>query len=316
MSIYSDHVLGPDIHANRPVATAVPKGAVYSCTTHNLIYRSDGAAWQTWATLGGTFTDPTTTKGDLLARSASAASRLAVGADGTSLVADAAQALGVKYENRVKSVVAGTGVTVDNTDPLNPIVAASGGGGGAAWTSAINDPLSTTTNLLTALSGTWAINAGVLRQSNASGTAQRAHATAVTPTAVRAVECEMAYISGSGTRRLGLQVSWKNVSGGDLFVYLESTNGTTWTLKAENEGVVLIFTSAAAISYAGSGYVRLGVIQSGTLLDFYINGVWVDSLNAISSNQWQSGKYVGLNSQNAVVDFRNLKAWTFLPSPF
>lgn len=53
MSLYSEHVLGPDVHANRPVATAVPKGAVYSCTTHSLIYRSDGAAWQTWATLGG-----------------------------------------------------------------------------------------------------------------------------------------------------------------------------------------------------------------------------------------------------------------------
>lgn len=34
----------------------------------------------------------------------------------------------------VRSVVAGTNVTVDNTDPTNPVVSASGGGGGgAAW---------------------------------------------------------------------------------------------------------------------------------------------------------------------------------------
>src|SRR5690606_537971 len=32
----------------------------------------------------------------------------------------------------VQSVVAGTNVTVDNTDPANPIVSASGGGGGGA----------------------------------------------------------------------------------------------------------------------------------------------------------------------------------------
>lgn len=40
---------------------------------------------------------PTTTKGDIVARSASADSRLAVGADGQALVADSTQALGVKW---------------------------------------------------------------------------------------------------------------------------------------------------------------------------------------------------------------------------
>lgn len=70
--------------------------------------------------------DPTTTKGDLFTHNTTVAARQAVGADGTSLVADNAQTTGLKYENRVKSVVAGSNVTVDNTDPLNPVVAASG----------------------------------------------------------------------------------------------------------------------------------------------------------------------------------------------
>lgn len=45
--------LGPGDHANRPSATAVTAGTLYSCTDHSLIYVSDGSAWSTWATLGG-----------------------------------------------------------------------------------------------------------------------------------------------------------------------------------------------------------------------------------------------------------------------
>jgi hypothetical protein len=72
-------------HASRPADPGTIPG-FYSCTTHNLIYRWDGSAWSTWATLGGT---------------------------------------GV-----VETIVAGTNVTVDSTDPANPVVSASGGGGG------------------------------------------------------------------------------------------------------------------------------------------------------------------------------------------
>lgn len=40
-------------HASRPAATAVGGGSIYSCTDHDLLYQSDGAAWTTWATLSG-----------------------------------------------------------------------------------------------------------------------------------------------------------------------------------------------------------------------------------------------------------------------
>lgn len=53
-SRYKDHVLGPDTHANRPAATAVPVATTYSCSTHSKIYRSDGTTWVDWATLVGT----------------------------------------------------------------------------------------------------------------------------------------------------------------------------------------------------------------------------------------------------------------------
>lgn len=47
--------LGPDTHANRPAANAsgLPFGSLYMCSDHSLIYKTDGSAWSTWATLGG-----------------------------------------------------------------------------------------------------------------------------------------------------------------------------------------------------------------------------------------------------------------------
>lgn len=56
-AFFYDHLLGRDIHANRP-ATA-KKGSLYSCSTHNKIYQWDGAAWQDWATLAGSAALPT-----------------------------------------------------------------------------------------------------------------------------------------------------------------------------------------------------------------------------------------------------------------
>lgn len=47
--------LGPDTHANRPAANAsgLPVGALYLCSDHDLIYKTDGSSWSTWATVGG-----------------------------------------------------------------------------------------------------------------------------------------------------------------------------------------------------------------------------------------------------------------------
>ena len=69
----------------------------------------------------GTLADPTTTKGDLLARSASAISRVALGADGFILTADSSQALGVKW-----AAAPATGVPTSRN--INTGVGLSGGG--------------------------------------------------------------------------------------------------------------------------------------------------------------------------------------------
>jgi hypothetical protein len=48
------------VHGSRPAASAVGKGGLYSCTTHSLVYQTDGSSWTTWATLGGAAVDDAT----------------------------------------------------------------------------------------------------------------------------------------------------------------------------------------------------------------------------------------------------------------
>lgn len=61
-----------------------------------------------WSTFNGKLTDPLTTKGDILTRSASATSRFGVGTDGFVLTADSTQALGLKWA----AGTGGGGVTI------------------------------------------------------------------------------------------------------------------------------------------------------------------------------------------------------------
>lgn len=45
------------IHSGRPAAGDVGVGGLYACSTHGLIYQTDGSTWSTWATLGGSIAD-------------------------------------------------------------------------------------------------------------------------------------------------------------------------------------------------------------------------------------------------------------------
>lgn len=68
-------------HAARPAANTVPDGSLYSCSDHSLLYKGDyaGNSWSTWATLGtGTYSDPLTTRGDIVRRGAATTDRYAI----------------------------------------------------------------------------------------------------------------------------------------------------------------------------------------------------------------------------------------------
>lgn len=101
MVTFAGHILTGD-HASRPAANTVPNGTIYSCTTHALIYQSDGATWATYATLGGSGSVATDAiwdaKGDLAGGTgANTAARLAVGSNGQVLTADSGETTGMKW---------------------------------------------------------------------------------------------------------------------------------------------------------------------------------------------------------------------------
>jgi len=54
-------------HSSRPAATAVSAGTIYACSTHGLVYQSDGASWGTWFNPAtGSLTGQTFDKGCIL----------------------------------------------------------------------------------------------------------------------------------------------------------------------------------------------------------------------------------------------------------
>lgn len=132
---FADHLLIGD-HASRPAANAVPAGTLYSCTTHSLIYQSDGSStWSTYATLGtagGIAASLLDAKGDLIAASAAdTAAKVTVGANTKLLTADSAQAAGVKWEFtrviQVKVIDDATVLTTGDGKTIFCIPAALGG---------------------------------------------------------------------------------------------------------------------------------------------------------------------------------------------
>lgn len=57
------------VHGSRPAASS---GCIlYSCTTHGLVYRSDGSSWTTWLTIGTTVDDATIATSDVTTNNAS-----------------------------------------------------------------------------------------------------------------------------------------------------------------------------------------------------------------------------------------------------
>lgn len=59
MSFTLDGILLTGAHGSRPAANAsgLGKGSLYSCTTHGLVYQTNGSSWSTWATLGSPVAD-------------------------------------------------------------------------------------------------------------------------------------------------------------------------------------------------------------------------------------------------------------------
>ena len=103
-----------------PIPGVVQTGDVITASHENTVTTSLADLWQNEQFIANAMlTDPTTAKGDLVARGASALSKLTVGSDGTILVADASQPVGIKWASVALSgavpssrqVIAGAGMT-------------------------------------------------------------------------------------------------------------------------------------------------------------------------------------------------------------
>lgn len=109
--------------------------------------------------------------------------------DLVSVLDDIDLALGSKLE----SVQAGTNVTIDNTDPLNPIINASGGGGGYGAALFVPNNVSTSVTSSSAFA-----TKGIIHQAQEDLTVGRAVFTIRTPTAGKVYQPYFFRINSSG----------------------------------------------------------------------------------------------------------------------
>lgn len=101
--------------AGKPAATAVPTGTLYYDTDLSQMERSNGTTWDVVEGTGGIAATIVDAKGDLIAATAAdTVSRLAVGSNDTALVADSAQATGLKWAAITDAMLSTSDVATNN----------------------------------------------------------------------------------------------------------------------------------------------------------------------------------------------------------
>ena len=207
---------------------------------------------------------------------------------------------------QVNSVVAGTGISVNNADPVNPIVTATNTGTVTSVTSANADigvATTTTTPVLTLNSGTGpsqivkldgssklpAVDGSQLTNlpsgfSNPMTTLGDTMYEDVTPTAVRLAGNTTAtkkFLRQTGTGSVSAAPAWDTIVAGDIPTLNQNTTGSAATLttpRAINgvnfDGSAGITVTAAASTLTGTVLNSSVVTSSLTAIGTLVTGLW------------------------------------------
>lgn len=255
-----------------------------------ILFWDDSAAQIDWLTVGtglsitgttisATGTSPLTTKGDLFAYDTGNA-RLAVGADGTVLVADSSQSIGLKWISAQSSWAAGFS----------------------------NDFSSNTTGWGNNGSGSWAISGGALVQSSTGATGDVFYYTTRTPYVGVRITVDVQLVSaGAGSTQVAgfwlgdtapaatpnntLNAALRNASGTKQFV-------------ADKFGVGTVYSRNT--SFTMDVYHTLQIILIGDRTVVYLDGVAVGSYTT-TDTAINAYEYFGLFAYGGQAKFQNFR---------
>lgn len=303
-------------HAGRPAASAVGSGAIYSCSTHSLLYQSDGSSWSTWANLAGTgLVDPMTTRGDIIVRNSSnATARLGVGAankflhsDGTDpawasvLPAD----LDVSADNTTADATTGhhgllpkLGGGTTNFLRADGTWNAPAGGGAVDWVQNVNESGASIANW-TSITGTWSSDGTIIQQTVVAGW-QELDFTALLPLGLPVIaEAEMRFpTAGQGTGSF-IQCGFVVGSMGLILDKAAQTfEVTDWKVQDFR---------APAMTIALDTWYKMRVVMVGDWVSVYKAGTLVLTARTGGAANADYFRLVGYNSK---ADYRNIKLWT------
>lgn len=283
--------------------------------------------WEPATPSGGSYTDPLTTQGDLVGRSATATTRIPVGTDGWVLTADSTQPNGVKWAASASGfadptttkgdlIVHGTSTTrmpvgtdgqVLTADSTQALGVKWGAAAGSAWNQVLNLPLTSLTNW-TSADGTWSINAtsGQMYVADATNGRIYYNRSVVAPASPQIIEVEVKIDSDTGSyHRAGLSPSGAGSSGSPLgYIYGASPNSNSFS--AEQDGVAGVTTIATSNLAYGSWH-KLRLKQSaGGGMTVWIDGVLIGTTGNVP---WSPTGSFGLFTLGVAAHFRNLKVW-------
>jgi hypothetical protein len=271
---FSDHLLEGD-HASRPAATDIPQGTLYSCTTHSLIYQSDGSTWSTWATLGGS--------SDLDA---------IITASSGQDIADALAGAAAPAAGNVFATMADVGA------------------GGVSWTQDVNENGASFANF-TAAAGTWASDGTTINQTNTAGSNFKAKYNTAIPLGFGVIyEAEIRFPTagqgGGANIQGGLVIGFDGTNTNGLSVILDRGTGK---IDINRDGVAQLLSTTTTVNL--DTYYKLRLVLSSEMLTVYKDGTIINNFHMGNTVSWiASANFLGLMTLGSLTNYRNIKAWT------